>query len=194
MSALGRVLRLATPDDAAAILEIYRPFVIETATSFEVEPPTVVEMARRVTTLVHKLPWLVCTENGVLIGYAYASMHRDRAAYQWSVEVSAYVDQALRRSGVARLLYDRLFQILAVQGYYNAFAGITLPNRPSVAFHQALGFVPVGVFHSIGFKFDRWHDVAWFERTLQPLHAPSGPPRSLTHPAVAAQLEGLLSQ
>src|SRR5688572_31295120 len=101
-------------------------------------PPTVDEMAQRISTTLQRTPWLVYEQDGRVTGYAYASKHRDRVAYQWSVEVSAYVLREARRTGMARALYERLFEILAMQGFYSAFAGITLPNNASVAFHRAL--------------------------------------------------------
>jgi L-amino acid N-acyltransferase YncA len=172
-------IRLATPADAVEIAAIYRPFVEETAISFELEAPNAGAMAQRIETTLQRTPWLVCERNRAVAGYAYASKHRDRAAYQWSVEVSAYVRADLRRGGVARRLYERLFEILAAQNFVNAYAGITLPNDASVGFHESLGFTPVGVFHNIGFKFGRWHDVAWYERPLADHVVPSGPPTQL---------------
>src|SRR3954468_22101831 len=136
-------IRLARPDDGAGIAAIYRPAVVDAATSFEIEPPDAEEMARRIAKLAGRTPWLVGERDGDLIGYAYAGPHRERAAYQWSVEVSAYVDAATQRSGVARMLYTSLFALLVLQGYRNAYAGITLPNTASEGFHRALGFVPV---------------------------------------------------
>ncbi|CAN5868762.1 GNAT family N-acetyltransferase [soil metagenome] len=163
------LIRLATPRDAADIAEIYRPAVADAAASFELEPPDAAEMAARVATVLTRTPWIVCeTGQGSIAGYAYASRHRDRAAYQWSVEVSAYVRQAAHRSGVGRALYTSLFAILVVQGFRNAYAGITLPNPASVGFHKALGFTSVGIYRGIGYKAGAWHDVEWLERELAP--------------------------
>ena len=172
-------IRQALKSDGPTLAEIYRPAVAERATSFEIDPPDGSEMARRVVTLTATHPWLVCEENGCVLGYAYASRHRDRAAYQWSVEVSAYVDQAAHRRGIGAALYDSLFAVLALLGYRNAFAGITIPNDASVAFHNALGFTPVGMYRSIGWKLGAWHDVLWLQRDLAP-HIPGPPaPQSL---------------
>ena len=125
-------------------------------------------MARRVARVLERTPWLVWESDGRVLGYAYASSHRDRAAYQWSVEVSAYVHVQARRIGVARMLYTSLFAALAVQGFRNAYAGITLPNPGSVGFHTAMGFTPIGVYRGIGYKHGAWHDVGWYERPLAP--------------------------
>lgn len=168
-------LRLAGPADGAALAAIYRPAVTHSATSFELEPPDGAEMARRVAHLTARTPWLVCEAGGAVAGYAYASPHRDRAAYQWAVEVSAYVRGDVHRAGVARALYAALFGVLAAQGFRAAYAGITLPNAASVGFHAALGFTPVGVYRGVGYKHGAWHDVAWLERALAP-RTPEPPP------------------
>ena len=172
-------IRLAAPADAAAIAGIYAPAVASRATSFEVDPPDGQEMARRVATTLERLPWLVCEEGGRVLGYAYASRHRDRAAYQWSVEVSAYVASSAHRRGVGRALYTSLFAILGALGYRNAYAGITLPNAASVGLHEAVGFTPVGVYRGIGWKMGAWHDVLWMERQLHDPGTPPPPPRPL---------------
>jgi L-amino acid N-acyltransferase YncA len=159
-------IRRAEAADAGAIRAIYAPFVSDSATSFELIVPDVAEIERRILARRDQYPWLVFEKGGHVLGYAYASAHRARWAYQWSVEVSVYVDPQTRRCGVGRALYTALFGLLRRQGYVNAFAGITLPNPSSVGLHESLGFVPVGVFRRIGFKFDRWHDVAWLHLRL----------------------------
>jgi len=162
------MIRLAAPTDAAAIAEIYRPAVVERATSFEVDAPDAAEMAVRIESCLERLPWLVAVDDGVVLGYAYASPHRTRAAYQWSVDVSAYVSESAHRRGVGRLLYEAIFRILALQGFRNAYAGITIPNEASERFHRALGFTTVGIYRGVGYKLGRWHDVIWLERALTP--------------------------
>src|SRR5947209_7654309 len=152
MSASEVNLRLATPDDAAAIVEIYAPIVESTPISFEDDAPTVDEMRARIEKTLRTYPWLVAEDAGVLLGYVYASRHRERAAYRWSVEVTAYVGEAARGRGIASALYRALFRVLEGQGYRSAFAGIALPNEASVALHRAVGFTPIGVFHAIGYK------------------------------------------
>ena len=137
-------LRLVNEDDAAAIAEIYRPIVESTPISFEIEPPDEHEIQRRILETRRKYPWLVCDNRGRVVGYAYATQHRLRVAYQWSVDTSVYVHPDFRRCGIGRALYTSLLQILAAQGYFNAYAGITLPNPGSVGLHESLGFQPVG--------------------------------------------------
>jgi phosphinothricin acetyltransferase len=159
-------IRLATTDDAAAIATIYAPFVTDSVISFEVEAPDAAEMAARIDHKLPRFPWLVAEEGGAVIGYAYAGLHRERAAYAWSVEVSVYVADTARRRGVARRLYETLFGLLRRQGFRTAYAGITLPNPASVGFHEAMGFTPVGVYRNVGWKHGRWHDVGWWELPL----------------------------
>ena len=171
MTSEGYLIRLARPDDAAAVAAIYRPAVVDRATSFEIDPPDAEEMARRIESCLARRPWLVAEEDGAVVGYAYASPHRARPAYQWSVDVSAYVADATHRRGVGRSLYEALFRILTLQGFRNAYAGITMPNEASEGFHRALGFTPVGIYRSVGYKLGRWHDVLWLERALTPRDA-----------------------
>ncbi len=178
---MHQVLRLATLDDALEVQRIYAPIVAETPVSFELEPPSVEEMRRRIETTLLALPWIVCEQGGI-IGYAYAGVFRSRPAYQWTVEVSVYVHAAHRGKGVARALYTSLFECLRIQGYRTALAGIALPNPASVALHERMGFRSVGVFHHVGYKLGAWHDVGWWELALQEL--PSPPPQSRPLPEV----------
>ena len=163
---MSRVFRLARDDDADAIAAIYAPSVTDRATSFELTPPDGSEMRRRVNSVLQQYPWLVCEIDGRVVGYAYATAHRDRAAYRWSVDSSAYISDSAHRQGIARALYTRLFEILVLQGYRSVYAGITLPNPASFAFHKSMGFREVGVYHQVGYKFGKWHDTIWLERAL----------------------------
>lgn len=146
---------------------IYAPYVTDTAISFEETPPTANEFAARIERSLSRWQWLVAESEDSVVGYAYGSPHRERAAYRWSVEVSVYVDRGFHRQGLGRALYTRLLADLADKGFCHAYAGTTLPNDPSVKLHTAMGFTPIGVFRAIGWKFERWHDVAWFQRTLR---------------------------
>jgi phosphinothricin acetyltransferase len=162
------ILRDARAEDAKALLEIYRPFVTDTAVSFELEPPGVAEFEARIAAAQSQWAWLVAERSGEIAGYAYASAFRTRAAYRFTAETSAYTHPAHRGRGIARALYQRLFEVLIEKGYGNAYAGIALPNDASVAFHKSMGFTYVGTFHRAGWKFNRWHDVSWFEKELRP--------------------------
>lgn len=176
----GTEIRLATSRDAAQIAELYAPIVRDTIISFEVDPPTEHEMRRRIEGTLEPFPWLVCERHGRLAGYAYAAWHAARAAYQWSVDVSVYVHEGERRTGVGRALYRSLFAILALQGFYNAYAGIALPNPASVSLHEALGFRPVGVYRGVGYKLGAWHDVGWWHLSLQERPDSPEPPADLS--------------
>jgi len=160
-------IRVATKDDATAIQAIYAPIVRDTEISFEDTPPSIGEMSGRIETLLETFPWLVLESGGEVVAYAYAAAHRRRAAYRWSCETSVYVGEAARRTGAARRLYKELFSVLTDLGYANALAGITLPNEPSVGFHEAMGFKLIGVYPNVGFKSGGWRDVGWWNFELQ---------------------------
>ena len=159
-------IRLANAADAAGVLAIYDPIVRETAISFELVTPTVSEMHSRIETTLPALPWLVAEAGQGIVGYAYASRHNERAAYQWAVNVSIYVSADARGRGVARTLYRTLLGVLADLSHRTVLAGITLPNAASVALHEAMGFTPVGVYRNVGYKLGAWHDVGWWQLAL----------------------------
>jgi L-amino acid N-acyltransferase YncA len=169
-------IRLATVGDAEAIAEIYAPFCESTTVSFETVAPSAVEMAARIQKVTAQYPWLVLEVSGEVAGYVYASQHRERAAYQWSVDVTAYTRPNYRRRGVGRALYTSLFGLLREQGYYKTHAGIALPNAGSVGLHEAMGMTLVGVYARVGYKLGGWHDVAWYQGTLRPQGAEPGTP------------------
>ncbi len=158
-------LRPATPDDAPAVQAIYARVVTDSVTSFEESPPAADEIARRMLARP-RLPWLAAVRQGGLVGYAYASAHRARPAYRWSVETSVYVDEPERGRGTGRALYVLLLDELRRLGYATAFAGVALPNDPSVGLHEAVGFEPIGVFRQVGHKHGAWHDVGWWQLAL----------------------------
>lgn len=158
-------VRRAGADDAAAVAEVYRPWVTGSVVSFETEPPDAEQVRARMAS-EPRLPWYVATRPSGLVGYAYATQHRARPAYRWSVDVSVYLAEDERGRGTGRALYDVLLPALRDLGYVRAMAGITLPNPASVALHQAVGFVPVGVFESVGFKHGAWRDVGWWQLAL----------------------------
>lgn len=189
---MAALIRLATDHDAKQIHAIYAPIVTQTSFSFELTPPTVSELRQRISKTLERMPWLSCERDGVVAGYAYATPHRVREAYQWSVEVSVYVHEQHRQRGVARALYTSLFELLRLQGYYNVFAGITLPNQSGARLHLSFGFQPVGVYRAVAYKRGAWHDAEWYQLKLQE-HAttPAVPvvmPRIAATPALAAAL------
>lgn len=176
-SAAGRAqIRPAESGDAAAIAAIYAPIVTHTAISFEDVAPSPAEMAKRIATVTRQFPWLVAIVDGTIVGYAYASRHRERAAYRWAADVSIYLAAEARGLGIGRQLYEQLFAIASALGYRRLYAGVKIPNPASERLHRALGFVPVGTFRRTGFKLGRWHDVRWFELVLSDNDdAPSDP-------------------
>lgn len=173
------IIRLATRQDAEQTLRIYAPIVNDTVQSFELSPPAVPEMAQRIMKTLERLPWLCCEQDGTIVGYAYANSHRVRAAYQWSVEVSVYVHVQHRCKRIGQGLYVSLFNILRLQGFVNAYAGITLPNADAVRLHEKLEFKPIGIYEGVTYKFGAWHDVGWWQLQLQERVASPIPPIDL---------------
>jgi len=170
-------IRDAGADDAAACAAIYRPYVPDTSITFETEPPTPAEMARRIEEASRLHAWLVAEHDAETIGYAYAGPFAVRPAYRWSCEVSVYLAAERRRAGAGRALYRALLARLADRGYRVAVAKMTLPNDASAGLHAALGFRPVGVHQRIGWKNGAWHDVAIVQRELSPEQGPPTTPR-----------------
>src|SRR3954462_13920439 len=182
-------IRLADARDASDVAAIYRPYVTDAVTSFEIDAPDAAEMGARIDAVLARAPWLVCAgPDGETIGYAYASRHHERAAYQWSIDVAVYIHADHHRRGVGRALYETLFQLLRLQGFYVAHAGITLPNAASVGLHESFGFRPVGVYPAVGWKRGAWRDVGWWQLPLQALGAGPGAPLP---PAAARGLPAL---
>lgn len=163
---MAPVIRAATADDAAACAAIYVPFVRDTWVSFETEEPDPAEMARRIADYGQSHAWLVAEQDGVVLGYAYGSAHRIRAAYGTSCDVAVYVSPQAARKGVGGALYSALLPKLAARGFHAAFAGIALPNDGSIALHRAAGFEPVGIYREVGWKLGGWRDVSWWQRLL----------------------------
>jgi L-amino acid N-acyltransferase YncA len=166
--------------DAGACAALYAPYVRDTPISLEERVPTADELADRIETTTRTHPWLVAHDGEALLGYAYATRHRERACYRWAADVTVYVAPERQRRGVGRELYETLFGLLAEQGLRIACAGITLPNAASVGLHESLGFEPVGVYRNIGWKLGAWHDVGWWQLALG---GGGGAPRELGPPA-----------
>jgi L-amino acid N-acyltransferase YncA len=171
------VVRDAVPSDAVRCAEIYAPYVRDTAISFETEPPTAADMARRIAEAQREHAWLVLEDGGTVTGYAYGGPFMSRAAYRWSATVSIYLDGSRRGSGGGRALYEALAERLGVRGIRTMLAGVALPNEASEGLHRALGFEPVGTYRRVGWKQGRWHDVAWYQRHLADDEDPPRPLR-----------------
>lgn len=185
-------LRVAIEADAPALAAIYAPIVRTTASSFELEVPDAAEFARRVRACRRVAPWILLERDGVVCAYAYGTRYRARPAYDWIVETSIYVAAEARRAGVARRLYSALLGALALQGYRTAVGGIALPNAPSVALHEELGFVAAGVVPRAGWKLGAWHDVGFWTRELGVAEDPPAPVRSVAELETDARFEALL--
>ncbi len=159
-------IRPILPEDVATTLEIYRYYVEKTSVTFDIEVPSIQEFSDKIEGIRHHFPWLICLMDNKIVGYAHASKHRYKSAYKWSVESTIYVAKDFHRMGIAKLLYEALFDKLRLQGFYNIYAGISLPNISSEAFHKSIGFEEVGTYKKIGFKQGEWHDVKWFQLSL----------------------------
>jgi L-amino acid N-acyltransferase YncA len=170
------MIRDATTVDAEACAAIYRPYVLDTAITFELDPPDAAEMRRRIAAAARRHAWLVLEQDERVVGYAYGGEFKSRAAYRFACEVSVYLETGLRRTGGGRALYEVLLPRLASRGYRVAVAGMTLPNDASVGLHTALGFEAGGVNRRIGWKHDAWHDVAWMQRFIGPGEEPPAEP------------------
>ena len=159
-------IRFAKPSDARSLLDIYAAYVENTAITFEYEVPTIEDFATRIAITLEKYPYLVAKEDGVVVGYAYASTYYARAAYDWAVELSVYISQDARGQGVGTRLYDALEDLLEQMGYIHFLACISLPNEASLALHRKRGYQQVAHFPKIGYKFNRWHDIVWLQKSL----------------------------
>lgn len=161
------MIRLATTDDAAVIAQIYNHYIASTTVTFEENALAEAEMAERVTsTLGSELPWLVFENDGVVLGYAYASPWSGRCAYRYSAEITVYLDPNAVGQGVGTTLYEALLRELKQRDYRTVIGGIALPNEASIALHEKFGMKKVGHFEEVGFKFDRWIDVGYWQGKL----------------------------
>jgi L-amino acid N-acyltransferase YncA len=174
--------------DGAACAAIYAPYVVGCAVSFEEDPPGAASFADRIELTMRTHPWLVLEDADRVVGFAYASQHRPRAAYRWAADVGIYVDPAHQGKGAGRRLYEALLDLMRRQGLRVACAGITLPNDASVGLHEALGFERVGVYRDIGYKAGAWHDVVWMQLALGSGRDDGPPPEPLAPQPLPGQL------
>ena len=159
-------IRNAQVEDAANLVAIYAPYVEKTAITFETQVPTVEDFETRIKKTMKKFPYLVAIEEGQIVGYAYASTYYARAAYDWTVELSVYVQKEARGKGVGTLLYTALEEELTARGFKNFLACIALPNPASIALHEKRGYEQVAHFKKVGYKFGTWHDIVWLQKSL----------------------------
>lgn len=175
----NKVIRFAKAEDAEAILGIYEKYIKYTAVTFEIEVPTVEEFKKRMETIMAQFPWLVCEADGVIVGYAYASKHGERAAYRWSADLSVYINEAYHRNHIASELYGAVIELLQKQGYFTVYAGVSTPNAKSEAFHAAYGFRNLGEFKNVGYKLGEWRGVAWYELPIAEYREEPEEPKSI---------------
>ncbi len=168
-------IRVATPEDAPQLLQIYAPYVENTSITFEYEVPSEEDFTGRICHTLEKYPYLAAEEGDTILGYAYASAFKTRAAYNWSVETSIYIRQGMGRQGLGTALYRRLEEALAMQNVCNLCACIAYPNPGSIAFHESFGYKTVAHFHASGYKQGAWSDMVWMEKELCPHRIPPKP-------------------
>ena len=159
-------IRMATPEDAPAMLSIYEPYILNTAITFEYETISVEVMQKRMETVQKQFPWLVYEQEGKVVGYAYCSRFKERAAFDWDCECSVYIDEIAHRKGIATALYTELFDLVQKQGYYNIYALITYSHESSVSLHKKFGFTEVGVYQNTGYKMGKWWDLLVMEKRI----------------------------
>lgn len=174
------VFRFAVAEDAKALSDIYAYYVMETPISFEYIPPTPEEFSERIKKISALYPYLVCEHNGEPVGYAYASEFKARIAYQWDVETSIYIDEEYHRMHIASAFYRLLLRMLKLQGFYKAYALITVPNEASESLHRKVGFETIGIFPQTGFKLNEWRDVAFMEKNIAEVQAKPSAPLAIT--------------
>ena len=187
-------IRVAKPEDAEKLLEIYAPYVTDTAITFEYEVPTEEEFRGRIEHVLEKYPYLVAEADGEIVGYAYAGAFKERAAYDWAVETSIYLRTDRKKKGIGRKLYEALERALAMQNILNVNACITYMEKEdeyvtknSAQFHEHMGYRLVGEFHECGYKFERWYDMIWMEKHLGEHAAHPGSVKSFS--AIRKQFE-----
>ena len=168
-------LRVAAENDATGILDIYRPFIESSWTSFEETVPSIDDMAARIFNIVSRDPWIVADDHGIIAGYAYANPHRWRDAYRWTREVSVYLHPDYKGRGLGKQLYKVLFSLLKAQNVCRLLAGVALPNEASEGFHQRMGFELVGTYEKTGFKMGQWWDIRWFQLEINDTLHPEEP-------------------
>lgn len=158
------MIREAVGGDSLAIAEIYNHYIENTATSFEEKPVSGTDIQGRIESVQGVgLPWIVAVEDGAVVGYAYATKWKERSAYRFAVEVSVYLSNHIQGRGLGTTLYETIFSKLKEAGVQTVIGGITLPNPASVALHEKMGMKKVAHFEKVGFKFDHWHDVGYWQ-------------------------------
>lgn len=194
-------IRIASENDAEDILKIYAPYIEQTAITFEYEVPSLEEFTERIRKTLKQYPYLVAEKDGIIVGYAYVNCLKDRAAYDWAVETSIYVDMTHKHEGIGKKLYDVLEQILKEQGILNLYACIAYPEtedeyltKDSVRFHEHLGYRMIGEFCKCGYKFDRWYHMVWMEKMIGEHHAGQSAPQAFPSVRDSVKIRQILNE
>lgn len=164
---MNHIIELVNLEDTKELLNIYAPYIKNTAITFEYDIPPINEFKTRISNTIRYYPWIVYKENNKIVGYAYASRYKERAAFQWDTEVSVYISPSHQGKGIAKALYQTLFDLLLLQGFYNAYALIRVPNEKSINLHLKFGFSIIGTAKNTGYKFNEWHDLASLVKPLK---------------------------
>lgn len=167
------MIRLAQKEDMSQMLELYQYFVMKTAVTFDINTPPLDVFESKINSIMEEAPCLVCELDGSIVGYAYAAPYREKGAYKWTRELTVYVHPDFHKQRIGTALYIALIDILKAQNYRHLVAAITLPNIPSVSFHERLGFMLVGVFDNIGVKFGKAYRVGWFQCAIRDMYEPT---------------------
>lgn len=160
--------RRATEEDVVSILAIYAPYVTDSAITFEYDVPSEEEFRQRIRTISAEYPYFVCESDGLIIGYAYAHRHMERAAYQWNAEISIYIRQGFTGKGLGKTMCQALIDLLRLQGIRNVFSCVTIPNERSAHLHHSMEFSTEGIFQNAGYKCGKWQTIAWFRKNIAP--------------------------
>lgn len=160
------IIRMACEKDSERLLEIYSKYIRETVITFEYVIPDIETFKSRIRSISAKYPYLVCEDNGIIVGYAYASPHKEREAFKWCLDTSIYIDEAYHGKNIGRVLYDELIRLVKLQGIYKLYAVVCIPNEKSERFHKRMGFESVAVFNNVGFKLGEWRAIEYLELIL----------------------------
>lgn len=172
-------IRLASLEDAPAIQAIYKPYILNTAITFEYEPVSAEAFQQRMASVLTQFPWLVYEESGKIVGYAYCSRFKERAAFDWDCECSVYIEEGQHRKGIATALYEKLFELVSDQGYYNIYALINASHQSSILLHKKFGFTETGVYEKTGYKLGQWWDLMVMVKRIHPFNETPSKPKSI---------------
>lgn len=161
-------IRQIEEKDIEQVRKIYKKYIEETTITFEYDVPSIEVFKKRVLDICRTFPWLVYEVDKKVVGYAYASRYKERAAFSWDCELSVYIDEKFQHQGIGQKLYKALLSSVKLQGYFNIYALICVPNVGSESLHKSMGFEKEGHFSKIGYKFHQWLDLAQYVYRVDP--------------------------